>query len=38
MIIGASSRVEIWDRQRWNDLCGSITPQSVVEAMEELGF
>ncbi len=38
MIIGASNRVEIWDRQRWNDMCGSITPQSVVEAMEELGF
>jgi MraZ protein len=38
MIIGASNRVEIWDRQRWNDLCGSITPQSIVEAMEELEF
>lgn len=38
MIIGASNRVEIWDRQRWNDICGEITPQSVVEAMDELGF
>jgi MraZ protein len=38
MIIGASNRVEIWDKQKWNDLCGSITPQSVVEAMDELGF
>jgi MraZ protein len=38
MIIGASNRVEIWDKQKWNDMCGSITPQSVVEAMDELGF
>lgn len=38
MIIGASSRAEIWDMQKWNDMCGTITPESVVEAMEELGF
>lgn len=38
MIIGASNRVEIWDTQKWNDMCGTITPESVVEAMDELGF
>jgi MraZ protein len=38
MIIGASSRVEIWDRQKWNALCDSITPESVEQAMDELGF
>jgi len=38
MIIGASNRAEIWDTQKWNDMCGEITPQAVVEAMDELGF
>lgn len=38
MIIGASNRVEIWDKQRWDDMCASITPESVAEAMDELGF
>lgn len=38
MIIGASNRVEIWDKQHWDDICGSITPQSVAQAMDELGF
>lgn len=38
MIIGASSRVEIWDWQKWNALCDSITPESVEQAMDELGF
>ena len=38
MIIGASTRVEIWDKQKWDYICGNITPQSVEEAMDELGF
>lgn len=38
MIIGASNRAEIWDMQKWNEMCGAITPESVVEAMDELGF
>lgn len=38
MIIGASNRVEIWDKRRWDDMCASITPESVAEAMDELGF
>lgn len=37
-IIGASNRVEIWDKQKWEDMCEGITPQSVAEAMDELGF
>ncbi|HEX2937674.1 MAG TPA: division/cell wall cluster transcriptional repressor MraZ [Ruminiclostridium sp.] len=38
MIIGASNRVEIWDKAKWDEMCSSITPQSVAEAMDELGF
>ncbi len=38
MIIGASNRVEIWDKQRWAELNESVTAESVVEAMETLGF
>lgn len=38
MIIGASSHVEIWDKQKWDELYSSITSQSVAEAMDELGF
>ncbi|CDZ24436.1 MraZ protein [[Clostridium] cellulosi] len=37
-IIGASNRVEIWDKQKWEDMCEGITPQSIAEAMDELGF
>lgn len=38
MVIGASNRVEIWDKDKWDANCSSITPQSIAEAMDELGF
>ncbi|MFT8888480.1 division/cell wall cluster transcriptional repressor MraZ [Ethanoligenens sp.] len=38
MIIGASTRVEIWDSKRWETACAAITPEAVEQAMEELGF
>lgn len=38
MVIGASNRVEIWDKQAWDKNCEGITSQSVAEAMDELGF
>jgi MraZ protein len=38
IITGGADHVEIWDKQRWNEICGSITPQSVAEAMDELDF
>ncbi len=37
-IIGVSSRVEIWAREKWDEVCGSITSDMVAESMEELGF
>ncbi len=38
MVIGASSRAEIWDKARWNSSCEELTSDMIAEAMEELGF
>ena len=38
MIIGASSRAEIWDKERWNQSCEELTPETIESAMEELGL
>lgn len=38
MVIGASSRAEIWDKARWQESCDAVTPDMVAAAMEELGF
>ena len=38
MIIGASSRAEIWDKERWNQNCQELTAETIEQAMEELGF
>lgn len=37
-IIGVSGRVEIWNTARWKAINEELTPESVAEAMEELGF
>jgi MraZ protein len=38
MVIGASVRAEIWDKNRWLTCCGAVTPEAVAEAMDNLGF
>ncbi len=38
MVIGASNRAEIWDRDRWSQECSQLDSQSVADAMDELGF
>lgn len=38
MIIGASNRAEIWDRDRYLQSCDELTSEMVAEAMDELGF
>jgi MraZ protein len=38
MIVGASVRAEIWDRERWQQSCEELTSDMVAEAMDELGF
>lgn len=37
-VIGVSTRVEVWDAERWQAINGDINDESVAEAMEELGF
>lgn len=38
MIIGASVRAEIWDKDRWLQSCDELTPDMVAGAMDDLGF
>ena len=38
MIIGASVRAEIWDKDRWLQNCEGLTCDMVAQAMEDLGF
>ncbi len=38
VIIGASVRCEIWDKEKWDERSMSVTSESVEEAMCELGF
>lgn len=37
-IIGVSGRVEIWNTARWKAINEELTPESIAEAMEDLGF
>ena len=37
-ILGVSGRVEIWNTARWKAINEELTPESIAEAMEELGF
>ena len=37
-VIGVSGRCEIWDAARWDAYSGDITSESIVGAMETLGF
>lgn len=38
MIIGASSRAEIWNKDNWTRGCENVTAETIEQAMEELGF
>lgn len=38
MVIGASVRAEIWDKDRWLQSCGELTAEVMAEAMDDLGF
>ena len=38
VVIGSLTRVEIWDRQSWENACENLTGSAVEEAMIELGF
>ncbi len=38
MVIGASVRAEIWDKEHWLESCGELTADMMAEAMDNLGF
>lgn len=38
MVIGASTRAEIWDKDNWQKSCDELTPEMVEQAMDDLGF
>lgn len=37
-IIGTYDKVEIWDKERWSAKCSQMSPESIAQAMEDLGF
>lgn len=38
MIIGASVRAEIWDKDRWIESCSGMTSDMIAQAMDDLDF
>lgn len=38
VVVGASTRAEIWDKAKWEKNCEELTPEMVASAMDELGF
>ena len=38
LIIGASNRAEIWNKQKWENACSGLTSETIVQVMDELGF
>lgn len=38
VVVGVSNSVEIWDKERWDAQCASITAESVEALMDEIGF
>ena len=38
IVIGASNRAEIWNRQKWDSINGNVTQNILEDAMDDLGF
>ena len=38
MVIGASNRAEIWNKDNWDNMCNQLDSESIGEVMDELGF
>ena len=36
--IGTSARAEIWSTEKWNQINGELTQETIAEAMDELDF
>ena len=37
-VLGVGSRIEIWDKAKWEAVCNGITADQVADTMNELGF
>lgn len=38
IVIGASNRAEIWDKEKWDIQNGNVTQEIIEDAMDDLGF
>lgn len=38
VVVGASNRAEIWDKEQWETICGELQSDSIAELMDELEF
>lgn len=38
VVIGASTRCEIWSKENWAGVCEEISQQALTSVMDELGF
>lgn len=38
VVLGVSTRLEIWDKQRWDELQESMNPSEMMEILTRLGF
>lgn len=38
VIVGASNRAEIWDQEKWEQMCGEVTSEMIAQTMDELDF
>ncbi len=38
VVAGVSNRAEIWNRDRWEQICSELSGEAIESAMEELGF
>ncbi len=38
MVIGVSSRAELWDKEQWLSQSATLTSDNIAKALEEIGF
>jgi len=38
LVVGASNRAEIWNKDSWNKVCSDMDSNSIVDIMDDLGF
>lgn len=38
VVVGASNRIEIWSRPKWDAIIGDITPESIAQSAQAIGL